>query len=92
MSKKRKSYFQLSTVAVGILAALLNACAGGEGDTGQITGLPEIEGLRVSLTDFRFGMQNVGSQTPQKFTLSNVGVDTYPINCLLYTSPSPRDS
>ena len=91
MSIKRKSYFQLSTVAVGILAALLNACAGGEGDTGVVKDLPEIEGLRVSLTDYRFGVQDVGSHTQQRFTLSNVGVDTYPINNIAITGDNAAD-
>ena len=91
MSIKRKSYFKLSTIAVGVLAALLNACAGGEGDTGVIKDLPEIEGLRVSLTDFRYGVQDVGSHTPQKFTVSNVGVDTYPINNISITGDNPED-
>ncbi len=91
MSRKRKSYFQLSAVTVGVLTVLLNACAGGEGDTGKIIDLPEIEGFRVSLTDFRFGVQDVGSRTPQKFTLSNVGVDTYPINNISITGDNAAD-
>ena len=92
MSIKRKSYFKLSTVAVGVLAALLNACSGGgEGDTGSIKNLPEIEGLRVSLTDFRYGVQDVGSRTPQKFTVSNVGVDTHPINNISISGDNAAD-
>ena len=94
MSIKRKSYFKLSTIAVGVFAALLNACSGGgEGDGDSIDGkdLPEIEGFRVSLTDFRYGLQDVGSQTAQKFTLSNIGVDTYPINNISITGENAED-
>ena len=67
------------TLAVCITAAILNACAGGEGENG-IQSFEEIEGIRVSLSDFRYGVQRVGTNTVQKFTVSNVGVDTYPIN------------
>ncbi|OED39143.1 hypothetical protein AB833_16525 [Chromatiales bacterium (ex Bugula neritina AB1)] len=37
-------------------------------------------GLKVSLSDYRFGIQEVGSRTQQGFVLTNVGVDSYPIN------------
>jgi len=87
MTIKRKSH---STIAVSVLAALLTACSGG-GDGDIIEDLPEIEGLKVSLTDFRYGVQDVGSVTPQKFTVSNVGVDTYPINSISIGGENPED-
>ena len=61
------------------MTALLASCTGGSGDEANEK-LAEIEGLRVSLSDYRFGVQDVGSFTSQQFTVSNVGVDTYPIN------------
>ena len=80
----------MSTVAVGVMAALLNACSGGgEGDGDDEKDLPEIEGLRISLTDFRYGLQDVGSHTSQRFIVSNVGVDTYPINNISITGENP---
>ena len=36
-------------------------------------------------------MQDVGSQTAQKFTLSNIGVDTYPINNISITGENAED-
>jgi len=77
MHKKKISYFRASTVVVTVMTALLVSCTGGEEADEK---LAEIDGLRVSLSDYRFGVQNVGSVTSQQFTVSNVGVDTYPIN------------
>jgi len=41
MSIKRKSYFKLSTIAVGVLAALLNACISGENPEDFVSEIPE---------------------------------------------------
>lgn len=82
------SYIRSSAIAAALSAALLTACTGGSGDEED---LAEIEGLRVSLTDFRYGVQDVGSFTPQLFKISNVGVDTYPINNISIVGENPED-
>ena len=78
------------TFIVCVSAAILNACAGGEGEDG-IQSLEEIEGIRVSLSDFRYGVQRVGTNTTQTFTVSNVGVDTYPINTIAISGENAGD-
>ncbi len=50
-----------------------------------------LAGLKVSLADYRFGVQEVGSSTPQNFVLSNVGVDSYPINSVAISGEQPED-
>ena len=69
------------------------ACSGGEElDIEDEAKSPEeFEGLRVSLSDFRYGVQGVGTHTPQTFKISNVGVDTYPINSIAITGENAAD-
>ena len=81
-------YFPKSTIAAVLTVALLSSCTGGSDDDPK---LPEIEGLQVSLTDFRYGVQDVGSFTPQLFQVSNRGVDTYPINSISIAGDNPQD-
>ncbi len=86
-TNNKKTNLRVSTIAVALSAALLTACTGGS-ESGD---LPEIEGLRVSLSDYRFGVQQVGSFTPQNFKISNVGVDTYPINSIAIDGENKED-
>jgi len=80
-------------LAVSISAAFLTACAGGEGEGEEdgVQSLEEIEGIRVSLSDYRYGVQTVGSRTQQRFQILNVGVDTYPINNITISGDNPDD-
>ena len=84
MTIKTKHRCPCSRIATAVAVALLTACTGsGEGEVSfDADGFEqeEISGLQVSLTDFRFGVQEIGSRTAQTFEISNVGVDTYPIN------------
>lgn len=91
MPKRIISTFRTSAITAAVVTALLTACSGGgeEDDAKLLDG--EIEGLRVSLTDFRYGVQDVGSFTPQQFKLSNVGVDTYPINDIAIVGENMED-
>lgn len=88
---KITSSFRVNLLAVSVVTALLSSCTGGSGDDVDEEALPEIVGLRVSLTDFRYGVQDVGSYTPQQFIISNVGVDTYPINSIAISGENPED-
>lgn len=89
MTIKTKSYFRTNTIALTVSVALLGACTGSGEDTGEI--LEEISGIKVSLSDYRYGVQDVGSRTPQMFKISNVGVDTYPINTIVITGENAED-
>lgn len=80
-----------SLIAVTVMAALLNACAGGGDEEDETLPEGEFEGLKVSLTDFRYGVQDVGSFTPQLFKVSNIGVDTYPINDISIAGENTED-
>ena len=71
----------------GIRVLLVLATAAMVGCVGEQIDDADVSGLKISLADYRYGTQVIGSRTPQVFEISNVGVDT----CLLYTSPSPRD-
>jgi len=75
------------SVAVSLALILMTSCGGG-GGSGT---LEEISGLKVSLTDYRYGVQDLGSLTEQKFELKNVGVDSYPINSVAITGENPED-
>ncbi len=88
MTTKRNSFFRANTVAVFVSVALLAACSGGNEDTAV---LEEISGLKVSLSDYRYGVQDVGSRTAQMFRIANVGVDTYPINNIVISGENPED-
>ena len=77
------------TSTIAVMTCLLSACGGG-GEDG-VQSLAEIEGIKVSLSDYRYGVQEVGSNTPQKFLVSNIGVDTYPINDIAISGENPGD-
>ena len=93
MTIKTKHRCLCSRVATAVAVALLTACTGsGEGEV-SFDGFEEEEiiGLQVSLTDYRFGVQEIGSRTAQTFEISNVGVDTYPINQIAVTGENAED-
>ena len=75
-----------------VLAASVLGCVATE-EAEKITAIEEDggTGLKVSLPDYRFGVQEVGSRTPQKIVLSNVGVDSYPINSVVIGGEQPDD-
>lgn len=96
MSIKTLSCFRVTATAVVAASAFLTSCTGGSesGDDDVFFAdqkFEEIEGLRVSLTDFRYGVQDVGSVTSQQFRVANVGVDTYPINAISIQGENPDD-
>jgi len=69
-----------------VLAAFTIACEG-EGEIDD----QDVSGLKISLADYRFGMQEIGSRTPQVFEISNVGVDTYPLDAVTVVGQNPGD-
>ncbi len=76
----------------GVLATLVFGCVGMTEDDEQIKVLEDdISGLKISLSDYRFGVQDVGTKTPQTIVLSNVGVDTYPINSVTLSGEQATD-
>jgi len=80
-SCKRLGYGLLAVFAATVLAG----CEGEEIDD------QDVSGLKVSLADYRFGTQEIGSRTPQVFEISNVGVDTYPITSVAVGGEHPDD-
>jgi TolA-binding protein len=76
-------------LCTGILAAtMIVGCVAEEESAKQVD---DILGLELSLSDYRFGVQDVGSETAQMFELKNVGVDTYPINSVTITGDNAED-
>jgi len=67
----------LSLAIVLVASAALVGCEAEEIDD------QDVSGLKVSLSDYRYGTQEIGSRTPQVFEISNVGVDTYPITSVV---------
>jgi TolA-binding protein len=85
---KRSGSCTRVSVFIALAAMTLAGCVAEEEDgvSGQ-----EVSGLQLSLTDYRFGTQEVGSRTPQTFEIANVGVDSYPINSVTMTGEHPND-
>ncbi|MEM7257730.1 MAG: choice-of-anchor D domain-containing protein, partial [Pseudomonadota bacterium] len=91
MNKKNNDKIAATVKKVGpsvLIAALVVGCVAEEesGKRGD-----DIVGLELSLSDYRFGVQDVGSQTAQVFELKNIGVDTYPINTISVTGDNAED-
>lgn len=90
--KKRTNHTFGRSAAISILAAaVLVACVAEEESDEQYFAGDNINGLKVSLGDYRFGVQEVGSSTPQIIELRNVGVDTFPINAVSITGENADD-
>lgn len=77
-------------VGAGVLVTTLMLGCVAEEESGRDPD-NDILGLAVSLSDYRFGVQDVGSQTGQVFELKNVGVDTYPINSVSVSGDHAED-
>ena len=78
-------------IAIGLVStALLVACASEE-DSEKILSDGNEAGIKLSLTDYRFGIQDVGSSTPQLIEIRNVGVDTLPINGVTISGENAED-
>ncbi len=89
-SKNCKSHRSAKQFAIGLLtASVLVACGSEENAEGKL--LVDVSGLKVSVSDFRFGVQDVGSSTPQLIELQNVGVDTFPINSVVISGDHAQD-
>lgn len=74
------------TLSIALSAALVIGCVAVE-DTGE----DDVLGLKVSLSDYRFGVQDVGSETAQVFEVKNVGVDSYPIKSISISGEQSED-
>ena len=74
-----------------VLAALLIVGCMAEEESAKRDSEDDIVGLQMSLSDYRFGVQDVGSETPQMIYLRNVGVDTYPINSVMIGGENAED-
>ena len=75
-----------SIVALGISSfVLLHGCGGGE--SGPAAPTPGVGGsyLHVSVPDFYFGTQEVGTQATQTINIANRGADVYPIKTVQVT-------
>ena len=75
----------------GIRVLLVLAIAAMVGCVGEQIDDADVSGLKISLADYRYGTQVIGSRTPQVFEISNVGVDTYPINSITVGGEHPAD-
>ena len=78
----RKTLQPVSYKHSGLRVLLVLATAAMVGCEGEEIDDADVSGLEISLADYRYGTQQVGSRTPQVFEISNVGVDTYPINSI----------
>ena len=74
-----------------VLTAVLIAGCMAEEESAKRDSEDDIVGLQMSLSDYRFGVQDVGSETPQMIYLRNVGVDTYPINSVMIGGENAED-
>ena len=78
-------------IATGLMGvALLVACVAEE-ESEKIVSDGNDTGIKVSLTDYRFGVQDVGTSTPQLIEIRNVGVDTFPINGVSISGDNAED-
>ena len=75
----------------GLRVLLVLATAAMVGCEGEEIDDADVSGLEISLADYRYGTQQIGSRTPQIFEISNVGVDTYPINSITVGGENPAD-
>ncbi len=82
----RPGSYKRASVLIVFAAATMIGCEGGEEIDDQ-----DVSGLKISLSDYRYGMQQIGSRTPQVFEISNVGVDTYPITSVTVGGEHPGD-
>ncbi len=73
-----------------LTAALIAGCVAEE-ESAKRESDGDVVGLQMSLSDYRFGVQDVGSETPQVIYLRNVGVDTYPINSVMIGGENAED-
>lgn len=79
-------------IALGVLAAaILVACGSAEEDSEKLLADDDASGLKISVSDYRFGVQDVGTSTAQIIELKNVGVDTFPINGVAITGEHADD-
>lgn len=77
----RKNQSSSKQIVLGLLtASILVACGSGEESEKILDDGDDASGLKISVSDYRFGVQDVGTSTPQLIELKNVGVDTFPIN------------
>lgn len=95
IKKNNKEVMHATIVRAGLVGAVISlvlGCVGMTEDDEQIK-MPndDVSGLKVSLSDYRFGVQEVGSKTPQTIVLRNVGVDTYPINSVTLSGEQAAD-
>lgn len=87
----RESHTSAKQITLGLLtASILVACGSGE-ESEKILADGDESGLKISVSDYRFGVQDVGSSTPQVIELKNVGVDTFPINSVSISGEHPDD-
>lgn len=91
-TKHKVTYGLRKHAGLCLLTALLIAgCEAEEESDAKRESDGDVVGLEVSLSDYRFGVQDVGSETPQVIELKNVGVDTYPINSVSVGGEFPED-
>ncbi len=84
----RKTRTTVTKVASGaLLCALLASCVAVEEESSD----ESFSGLKISIADYRFGVQDVGSSTPQTIEIRNVGVDTFPINSVGVSGENSQD-
>ncbi len=88
---KRASVAAIRYAGIVIAAATLVVGCVAEEESGKRSDDEDIVGLKLSLSDYRFGVQDVGSDTAQVFKLRNVGVDTYPINSVAISGENAAD-
>lgn len=79
-----RHYGKKSAIAV-LLSSLLIGCIAEEEPDG------DFNGMKISVSDYRFGVQEVGSTTPQSIEIRNVGVDTFPINTITVAGDNDDD-
>ena len=94
MNNKRKNkitYGLTKQAGLCVLTALLIAGCEAEEESAKRDSDGDVIGLEMSLSDYRFGVQDVGTETPQVIELKNVGVDTYPINSVSIGGEFPDD-
>jgi len=84
-SMTQQGSYKRMIAAVVFAAAAMVGCEGEEIDD------QDVSGLKISLSDYRYGTQEIGSRTPQVFEIANVGVDTYPVTSVVVGGEHPGD-